>query len=113
MSFFMGSRKFKSKESEAWFKTLLNSAPDAMIIVNDAGEMEIVNSQTENMFGYDRAELQGKKIEMLLPDRVRKRHLGHRDGFVRDPSVRPMGADLELIAQQLLPLFLIKKKRPQ
>jgi PAS domain S-box-containing protein len=100
MSFFMGSRKFKSKESEAWFKTLLNSAPDAMIIVNDAGEMEIVNSQTENMFGYDRAELQGKKIEMLLPDRVRKRHLGHRDGFVRDPSVRPMGADLELIAQR-------------
>lgn len=100
MSFFMGSKKFKSKESEAWFKTLLDSAPDAMVIVNDAGEIEIVNSQTENMFGYSRAELQGEKVEMLLPERARQRHFGHRDSFVQQPSVRPMGLGLDLIAQR-------------
>lgn len=96
----MGSKKFRSKESAAWFRTLLDSAPDAMIIVNDVGEIEIVNSQTENMFGYDRTELQGNKIEMLLPERVRQRHVGHRDGFVQDPSVRPMGVGLDLIARR-------------
>ncbi|MGI9271693.1 MAG: PAS domain S-box protein [Woeseiaceae bacterium] len=96
----MGSKKFRSKESAAWFRTLLDSAPDAMIIVNDAGEIEIVNSQTENMFGYDRAELQGKTIEMLLPEQARQRHVAHRDGFVKNPDVRPMGAGLELIAQR-------------
>lgn len=94
----MGSNKNRSKESAAWFRTLLDSAPDAMVIVNDAGEIEVVNNQTEKMFGYGRAELQGRKIEILLPDRVRQRHLGHRHSFVQDPSVRPMGMDLDLVA---------------
>jgi PAS domain S-box-containing protein len=97
---FMGPKKNNPEESEEWFKTLLDSAPDAMIIIDDAGQIKIANSQTEKMFGYDRTELQDKKVEMLLPERMRSRHLGHRSGFVQNPSVRPMGAGLELIARR-------------
>jgi PAS domain S-box-containing protein len=100
MSIFMGSKKLKSNESEAWFRTLLDTAPDAMIIVDDAGRIEIVNSQTERMFGYGRKELQGKTIEMLLPDRARQRHVGHRTGYAQGPSIRPMGSDLDLVARR-------------
>jgi PAS domain S-box-containing protein len=100
MSFFMGSKKIKSKESEAWFKTLLDTAPDAMVIVDDEGRIEIVNNQTERMFGYGRDELQGKTIEMLLPDRARQRHIGHRTGYAQGPSIRPMGGDFDLVARR-------------
>jgi PAS domain S-box-containing protein len=100
MSFLMGSKKLKSEESEAWFQTLLDTAPDAMIIVDGEGRIEIVNNQTERMFGYGRDELQGKTIEMLLPDRARQRHVGHRTDYVQGPSIRPMGADFDLVAQR-------------
>ena len=96
----MGSKKIQPNESEAWFRTLLDSAPDAMVIVNGDGEIEIVSSQTERMFGYGRDELRGQKIEMLLPARIRQRHRGHRAGYTDDPSVRPMGASLDLVAQR-------------
>jgi len=96
----MGSKKIQSNESEAWFRTLLDTAPDAMIIVDDEGRIEIVNNQTERMFGFGRDELQGKTIEMLLPDRERQRHVGHRTDYAQDPSVRPMGADFELVAKR-------------
>lgn len=97
---FMGSNKHHSRESEAWFRTLLDSAADAIVVVDPRGQIEIINSQAENMFGYTRAELQGKTIEFLLPERLRESHLGHRDKFVRHPSVRPMGAGYELIARR-------------
>ena len=97
---FMSPKINNPEESEDWFKTLLNSAPDAMVIIDDAGNIKIANSQTEKMFGYDRTELQNQKVEMLLPERMRSRHLGHRNGFVQNPSARPMGAGLELIARR-------------
>jgi len=100
MSIFMGSKNIKSKESEAWFRTLLDTAPDAMIIVDDKGRIEIVNSQTERMFGYGRKELQGKTIEMLLPDRARRQHVAHRTDYAQGPSIRPMGGDLNLVARR-------------
>ncbi len=96
----MGSKKLHPKESEAWFKTLLDTAPDAMIIVADDGEIEVVNSQAEAMFGYARTELQGKKIEMLLPDRMQQGHIGHRQSYDHQPSVRPMGSGLDLVARR-------------
>jgi len=98
MSTFMGSTKLKSSESETWFRTLLDSAPDAMVIVDERGQIEIINSQAENMFGYTRDELRGKQVEVLLPERLRQRHLKHRDHFAQQPSVRPMGASFDLIA---------------
>jgi PAS domain-containing protein len=79
MAGLMGTDKLQADESEAYFRVLIESAPDAMIIVDDDGEIAIVNGQTEKMFGYDREELIGNKIEMLLPDRIRNSHVGHRE----------------------------------
>jgi PAS domain S-box-containing protein len=100
MADLMGTDKLQVEESEAYFRVLIESAPDAMIIVDDAGEIAIVNGQTEKMFGYDREEMLGNKIEMLLPDRIREEHVGHRNNFAGKPSLRPMGIGMELVGQR-------------
>ena len=84
------------KRSEIYFRGLLESAPDGMAIVDSEGRIALVNRESERLFGYERAELIGKKIETLVPERYRKYHGGHRDEFFRDPRVRPMGVGLEL-----------------
>ncbi len=85
-------------ESEAYFRTLLDSAPDAMIIVDNEGKIAIANGQAEAMFGYQRAELMGRPIEMLLPERLREGHVPSRSAFQADPAVRPMGNGQKLLA---------------
>lgn len=84
------------KHAEAQFRALLESAPDAMVVVDQQGIILLVNSQTEKVFGYDRLEIIGQAVEVLVPKRFRKRHGKHRQGYYGEHPVRPMGIGLEL-----------------
>ncbi len=112
------------KRARVLFEQLLESASDAMVIVDDAGAITLVNARTETMFGYERDELIGEQVEMLVPERFRASHPGHREGYSKDPHTRPgserfrgrqsghreghskdshiqsMGADLELFGRR-------------
>ncbi|WP_193369459.1 sensor histidine kinase [Pelagibius marinus] len=81
---------------EAYFRALLESAPDAVVIADVAGRIVLVNAQTERLFGYPRANLIGEPVEVLVPQSLRKRHVNYRDTFIAAPRVRPMGEGLEL-----------------
>lgn len=84
------------KKEERKFRSLLESAPDAMVIADSSGEIQLVNAQAEKLFGYDRKELIGKPVEILVPPRYRSRHVVHRERFGRHPRPRAMGAELDL-----------------
>jgi protein-histidine pros-kinase len=88
------------KQAEQKFRSLLESAPDAMVIVDRSGHIAIVNGQAERLFGYPRSELLGQPIEVLVPTGDQAGHPEHRARFFADPNFRPMGAGLALRARR-------------
>lgn len=87
-------------EYDAYTRTLLESLPDALVILGPDGRISAVNTQTQKLFGYAREQLVGQKVEILLPERLRSRHEHHRADYWSDPRVRPMGAGLELFGRR-------------
>ena len=79
---------------------LLEAAPDAMVCVAADGRIALVNAQVERLFGYQRDELVGQPIEILVPDAVRAAHPHLRTGYMADPMPRPMGAGIELAGRR-------------
>lgn len=86
-----------AKLVDAKFRDLLESTPDAIIMVNSTGRIVLSNTQAENLFGYDKGELLGQLVEVLLPDHFRSTHISHRSGYFEQPRPRNMGEGLELL----------------
>jgi PAS domain S-box-containing protein len=84
------------KRLEERFRSVVESAPNAMVMINNSGRIEMVNAQTERMFGYPRGELLRQPVEMLVPERFRGNHPGLRASFFSAPKSRPMGAGRDL-----------------
>ena len=82
------------------FGLLLESAPDAVIVIEGDGQIALVNAQTEQLFGFPREQLIGHPVEILMPRRFRDAHIRHRVGYVGEPYRRPMDAGLNLYGQR-------------
>jgi PAS domain S-box-containing protein len=88
------------RPSQTLERELLEFAPDAVIGVDERGEIKLANSRTEAVFGYERGELIGQPVEKLVPNVLRAVHVAHREGYVGAPRTRPMGAGLDLAARR-------------
>ncbi|MGA9144787.1 MAG: PAS domain S-box protein [Candidatus Acidiferrales bacterium] len=88
------------KQEEEKFRNLLESAPDAIVIVDHSGRIQLVNAQTEKLFGYPRQELLGERVEILVPQHFHGEHSAHRDEYSQSPRPREMGAGLELYGRR-------------
>ena len=85
---------------QARFRGVLEAVPDAMVVVDVDGRIALVNSETERLFGYTRDELLGNTVELLIPERYRHAHPGHRAGYFLAPRRRSMGVALELAGRR-------------
>ncbi len=97
-----GSVRASAQVAEAQFRGLLEAAPDAIVIADADGRIIIVNRQAEAWFGYQREELLGQPVELLVPERFRSEHVRHRADYRAEPRTRPMGSGLELFFPVLL-----------
>lgn len=88
------------KHQEERFRRVVEAAPNAMVMVNQHGVIEMVNAQAERVFGYSRADMLGQPVEMLVPDQFRGHHPRLRQSFHADPNARPMGAGRDLYARR-------------
>ena len=86
--------------SDNMLRGIFEYAPDTIIVIDRQGRIERVNAQIQTMFGYRGDELLGRPVEILLPERFRRRHAKHRIDFLADPHLRPMGAGLELFGRR-------------
>jgi len=86
----------RRERADEKFRGALESAPDAMVIVDKDGQIQLVNAETQKLFGYSRDELIGRPVEMLIPERYHTHLPEHRDGFFRQPKARRIGVGLDL-----------------
>jgi PAS domain S-box-containing protein len=95
-----------SNNTDRWFQTaevyraMIESAPDAIVVVDEDGKIVFVNQQAEYLFGYSRSEFIGQQIELLVPPVLRQLHTAHTKEYFRNPATRPMGANMKLLAQR-------------
>jgi protein-histidine pros-kinase len=80
------------------FRLIVESAPNAMVLVNHKGKIDLVNAETERLFGYSRKDLLGSNVEILIPTRFIEKHPGYRNGFFASPASRSMGVGRDLFA---------------
>jgi PAS domain S-box-containing protein len=88
------------RESKEMFEHLFEAAPDAIVATDGRGNITRVNAVVEKQFGYDRGELLGKSVEMLVPERLRDAHTKQREGYLEEPRRRPMGRGLDLFGKR-------------
>ncbi|HYP12874.1 MAG TPA: PAS domain S-box protein, partial [Bryobacteraceae bacterium] len=88
------------RESEETVRALLESASQAIIGVNSSGSIVLANAMAQQLFGYERGELLGEPVEVLVPGRAGRRHASYRDAYIREPRTRPMGIGLDLSARR-------------
>jgi len=86
--------------AEQRFQQVVESAPNAMVMINAHGTIELVNAQAERVFGYTRSELVGQQVELLVPQRFAQMHPAVRNTFFHDPLSRPMGQGRDLYARR-------------
>src|SRR3954452_6501589 len=94
------ARRVADHTSQTLEREFLEFAPDAVIGVDQTGEIKLVNSRTQAVFGYARNELIGERVELLVPESARTTHIGHRDRYFEAPRTRPMGAGVDLYARR-------------
>ncbi|HSC82510.1 MAG TPA: response regulator, partial [Pseudomonas sp.] len=83
------------RATEAWYRGIIEAAPDGMLVIGDDGRILMTNPQLDSLFGYPAGELIGNVIECLVPEAVRERHVGLRDGFIAHGNTRQMGANMD------------------
>jgi PAS domain S-box-containing protein len=86
--------------TDAFLAGLLDAAPDAIVAADESGLILLINAQAERLFGYDRDDLVGKSIELLVPESLRDSHSSYRTGYARNPRPRPMGSGLDLAGRR-------------
>ena len=91
-----GTMPFQAADMNSAFRALFDSSPCGLILLNEKGRIVHVNQRLQDIFDYSAAELLGQPVEILLPHRDRPQHVGLRDGFIKDPAVRPMGLGRDL-----------------
>jgi PAS domain S-box-containing protein len=91
----IAAERFQTRATDR-FRELLEAAPDAIIEIDEQGKIVLLNAVAEKLFGYSRSELLGNLVDCLVPEALQARHAGHRAGYARHPSTRPMGSGLHL-----------------
>ncbi|MBX3621998.1 MAG: GAF domain-containing protein [Rhizobacter sp.] len=82
------------------FRSIFAAYPDALLIVDGKGIIELANPAAEELLGYTAAELTGMSVDALVPDSIRPRHAEYRETYAKNPRPRPMGTDMELVAKR-------------